>query len=288
MCGQCGIILGRKRRKADEQKMLHDIFTRLLILNEARGKDATGMMTMQRDGLWSLYKENIPVRQFVKSEDFQDTIEGVSDKTTLLAGHARWATVGKASNPRNNHPIMAGHVIGTHNGTITNANEAAKMLRLPRNAKVDSEVIFRIATSVIDKSGYISLDKLKNKLYYLRGEMSAVLVSRTDPSRVLVLKGTKPLHLRYSKKARVIVYSSEDIPLDAVLENTNLKWEKVNLKKNTCMEVYCIKPLQFSMTPFSIQKPLPVYKATTARSYYDFNNEYDYPTSAARFYDGRR
>ena len=43
MCGQAGIILGRKRRRAKERDHLAWLFTQLLLLNEPRGPHATGV-----------------------------------------------------------------------------------------------------------------------------------------------------------------------------------------------------------------------------------------------------
>ena len=37
MCGQTGIILGQKRRRAEERDHLAWLFTRLLVMSERRG-----------------------------------------------------------------------------------------------------------------------------------------------------------------------------------------------------------------------------------------------------------
>ena len=65
--------------------------------------------------------------------------------STALLGHTRWRTRGDPGNNANNHPIRAGDIVGTHNGTLYNADALFRRLRLPRFAEVDSEVIFRMA-----------------------------------------------------------------------------------------------------------------------------------------------
>ena len=40
MCGQAGIILGEKRRRAEERDHLAWLFTRLLVMSERRGVHA--------------------------------------------------------------------------------------------------------------------------------------------------------------------------------------------------------------------------------------------------------
>lgn len=43
MCGQVGIILGRKRRRPDEQDYLRELFIRMLLHSEERGPHASGL-----------------------------------------------------------------------------------------------------------------------------------------------------------------------------------------------------------------------------------------------------
>ena len=43
MCGLAGAILGEKRRRPDELRIISGIFTELLVLNEVRGRHAAGV-----------------------------------------------------------------------------------------------------------------------------------------------------------------------------------------------------------------------------------------------------
>lgn len=56
MCGQCGIILGKKRRTREELDNLGGMFTALLQYNERRGKDATGIFIAEKDGIGKILK----------------------------------------------------------------------------------------------------------------------------------------------------------------------------------------------------------------------------------------
>lgn len=270
MCGQAGLILGKKRRTKAERKELLNLVAQLLILNQSRGTDATGVVVVDSDGGYSLYKSDVPAREAILDKDFKDVfnLKEFTEKTTLIAGHTRWATVGKPANPRNNHPIVAGSVIGTHNGTITNADQVANSLGVQRRAEVDSEVIFRIATTLCLNSGRIDMDKLKDKLYFLRGEMSSILVSRHDPETIIVLKGTKPLALRYCKKARAVIYSSEAFHVNAVTLGSSFNWRPIKVKKNRYLRFHHQSINKYFIGEFSIQNKLPKYSASkTRRSY---------------------
>lgn len=56
--------------------------------------------------------------RFVTDKAFAELLAGINNRTTLLLGHTRWRTRGDERGNSNNHPIRAGEVIGTHNGTI--------------------------------------------------------------------------------------------------------------------------------------------------------------------------
>lgn len=216
MCGQVGVIFGVKRRRQAEVDHLVDVFLRALVLSEKRGPHATGVAWVNRDGLHSVYKQPVPAARFIRDEVLHEVITEVDTSTTVLLGHTRWRTRGDERNNANNHPIRAGNVIGTHNGTIANADYLFERLELPRFAEVDSEVIFRIADSTLD-GGVLQIVPLARGLSLCRGQMSAVMLSKLDPESIVVVKGNKPLELRYHAKRRAILYASEAAFLDMAL-----------------------------------------------------------------------
>ena len=216
MCGLAGVILGKKRRRAEEREHLAWLFTRLLVLSESRGPHATGVAWLNRDGEHRLFKRPVSAGQFVIDKAFHEVMSGIDNRTTVLLGHTRWRTRGDERVNRNNHPIRAGDVIGTHNGTIYNADYLFRRFKLRRFAEVDSELLFRLAARAA-RSGRMDVEWFKERLRRCRGQMTAVLASRLDPETILVLKGNKPLELRTHRKHRAVLYASDPAFLDAVL-----------------------------------------------------------------------
>ena len=53
MCGLAGAILGKKRRRREELRVIAGVFTELLILNQSRGTDASGVAVVRKDGSWT-------------------------------------------------------------------------------------------------------------------------------------------------------------------------------------------------------------------------------------------
>lgn len=85
--------------------------------------------------------------------------------------------------------IRSGIIIGTHNGTIYNADYLFRRLGLPRYAEVDSELLFRLADRFAP-DGTIDGRGFRKALRLCRGQMSAVLASRLDPGPLLSSRET--------------------------------------------------------------------------------------------------
>ena len=179
MCGQVGIIFGKKRRRIAEREYLNEVFIRMLLCSEERGPHASGMAWLRTDGDFRLFKRPIRAHRLVRESTFHELMAEVDNQTTILMGHTRWRTRGSETNSRNNHPIRSGIIIGTHNSTIYNANYLFRRLGLPRYAEVDSELLFRLADRFAP-DGTIDGRGFRKALRLCRGQMSAVLASRLN------------------------------------------------------------------------------------------------------------
>ena len=248
MCGQAGIILGQKRRRAEERDYLAWLFTELLVMSEKRGPHATGVAWLNRDGDHQLFKRPVQATQFVTDKAFHEILAGVDNRTTLVLGHTRWRTRGEEQVNENNHPIRAGDILGTHNGTIYNANYLFRRFKLRRFAEVDSELLFRLASRAA-RNGPIETIRFKDRLKLCRGQMAAVLASRLDPETVLVLKGNKPLELRFHARHRAVLYASDAAYLDAVLDEER-GWCELSIPPMSMMVFRHRMLADFSMEPF--------------------------------------
>ena len=233
MCGQVGIIFGKKRRRITEREYLNELFIRMLLCSEERGPHASGIAWLKTDGNYGLFKRPIRAHRLIKGSAFYDLMDKVDNHTTILMGHTRWRTRGSETNSRNNHPIRAGIIIGTHNGTIYNADYLFRRLGLPRYAEVDSELLFRLADRFAP-DGNIGGRDFRKALRLCRGQMSAVLASRLDPGTITVLKGNKPLSLRYSRKHRAVLYASEAEYIEAALDDLR-GWRELEIPPLTML-----------------------------------------------------
>ena len=216
MCRLMGIILGDKTRRRAELDRLAEIFTYLLVSGEPGGPHATGAMWMNGDGEYELFKRPMPASEFIRQPAYHHLLAGLTSRTTVLMGHTRWRTCGSERNNGNNHPVIAGDVMGTVNGTIVNADDLFRRFRYQRTAEVDSELLCRIVHGAT-RTGTLDLSYLRQRLALCRGEMSAVAVSRRMPGEVIILKGNKPLAFRFHVKRQVVLYATEGAHLDAAI-----------------------------------------------------------------------
>lgn len=253
MCGQVGMIFGSKARSQEDLDYLKWLFVWTLLVHEKRGPHATGVAWLKHNGEHSILKRPTKASELANASEFREFLGSIDSDVTWLAGHTRWQTRGDASNNANNHPIRAGSVIGTHNGTILNADYLFERFYLPRHAEVDSEIIFRLADATL-RDARIDLPVLKRRLMLCRGLMSAVLASKSDPETVVVIKANKPLTLRYSAQFDVLFYASEACFLDVVLVGME-GWRDILIKPMSLVKFHCNSlpdlermPLRFSAT----------------------------------------
>lgn len=251
MCGQAGVIFGDKPREQKELEYLLKLFKYLLLRSEERGPHATGASWIDKHGEHQIFKRPVRACEFIKDSVFTELLSGTCEGTTWLAGHTRWQTRGDARNNANNHPIRAGNVIGTHNGTILNADYLFDLFKLPRFAEVDSELVFRLADSVLTRDGRINIRKLKTHLARCRGQITAVMASKLDSETVVVAKGNKPLELRYHEDLNVIVYASDSDYMNSVLTPA-LGWREIQIKAMSLITLHCGDLMGFSSVPFRL------------------------------------
>ena len=212
MCGQCGIILGKKRRTRKELEALGNMFTELLRYNERRGRDATGIFVADQSGIGKILKAPVSAICLTESIEYQNAIQEIGNRAVALIGHTRFRTVGTPVINENNHPIQTQFCVGTHNGTITNHEELFRIHDWERIGQVDSEAIFRCADNCIH-DGKLDMEEFSKKLKEFSGTMSFILYNRREANVVYIGIGNMPLCLLYHAKLRCLCYSSELMPL---------------------------------------------------------------------------
>lgn len=200
MCGICGV------HRFSDAPLQRDMIDLLILNNQNRGLEATGIALQQADGQVVVHKNNVTPFLFVSSHEYKAFMdEHLKPDTVTALGHTRKVTKGSPRVNNNNHPMFAGVTAVVHNGQIHNDDQMFKDMKLDRKAETDSD-IFR---AVLDKDGFTR--KAISNLSRLSGNGAFAAISPKYPGKLLLGRSGNPLELAATPD--FLMFSSEKGPL---------------------------------------------------------------------------
>jgi glutamine---fructose-6-phosphate transaminase (isomerizing) len=201
MCGIIGYV-----GPSEAYPILLDGLSRL----EYRGYDSAGVATIVDSG-------KLEVRRAKgKLENLRLLLADSPLQGHIGMGHTRWATHGRPSE-ENAHPHRAGPVAVIHNGIVENYIELRTEL-LARGHKLRSETDTELIPHLIEeklKTGRGLTEAVREAVTRLRGSFSIVVMSETEPDKLVAAKTATPLVLGLGDAENFI---ASDIP--AILQHT--------------------------------------------------------------------
>jgi glucosamine--fructose-6-phosphate aminotransferase (isomerizing) len=219
MCGIFGIArTGSQSEPARARDAM--IMTMLGVLSEERGKDASGIafvnvaQSSKTATAPSLEDAKSPYLEIDNSVIVKDTKPfrelPLADMSALLVsapvmlGHTRWATQGAADELQNASPLLAGSLIGTHNGDVevTSIPEHARHTKVA-NGATDTELLYLAMNDARkDRS------ELTKVFRGIKGRAALAFVDRTRADRLYLARTTlSPLAYAYTADGS-FVYAS--------------------------------------------------------------------------------
>lgn len=182
MCGLLGFI-----GESKNPYLTFDLTTKLLLVSEIRGFDATGYWATEKesDGKIAYYKEGIPAEEFVKKDEWK-LIEKFNPN--LLIAHVRKTSTGVGASffNQNNHPFVSydKSLAIIHNGRIEE-NEYQRLKDCYElNSECDSEIILRIIENGTDNR-LIGIKEVFSNIQ--NGHMAVAVGERAKDKRFLWL-----------------------------------------------------------------------------------------------------
>jgi glutamine---fructose-6-phosphate transaminase (isomerizing) len=177
---------------------------------EYRGYDSAGIATLGDN-------HTLEIRRAKgKLENLRKLLAEAPLAGTIGIGHTRWATHGRPSE-ENAHPHKAGPVAVIHNGIVENYLELRAAL-LARGHKMKSETDTELISHLIEeriKSGKGLTEAVREAVLEIRGSFSIVVLSETEPDKLVAAKTATPLVLGFGVGENFV---ASDIP--AILEHT--------------------------------------------------------------------
>ncbi len=177
---------------------------------EYRGYDSAGIATVVEGG-------RLEIRRAVgKLDNLRRLLAEAPLSGTIGIGHTRWATHGRPSE-ENAHPHKAGPVAVIHNGIVENYLALRAQL-LDRGHKLKSETDTELISHLVEerlKGGLDLTEAVRQAVLELRGSFSIVVLSESDPQKLIAAKTATPLVLGLGAGENFV---ASDIP--AILEHT--------------------------------------------------------------------
>lgn len=211
MCGIAGFCLHPDEHNIDTPKLARE----LLLNIEIRGRDATGAAWYEGDTLM-VQKDGMKASHFVKWCDLP-----LGATNVIL--HTRMGTKGTEKDNNNNHPVVAGNIVGVHNGMCYNDDYLFKRMGLTeyRVGEVDTEAIFAAIAYGMQKGedGKPRLfADIRNIMEEIEGSAAiAWLEIEGDPNIMHLARiSSSPLVLAETKGGSLIFASTEEAIRKAV------------------------------------------------------------------------
>ena len=198
-----------------------NVFQDLLIMDQLRGFDSTGVCIVNREKVYGTLKGVVSPANLLASETYQNMVK---TPTLVAMGHNRAATKGTIIKD-NAHPFTHGHIVGMHNGTATSVTSLLDHTKFT----VDSDNIF------------YHISKLGIKDLWTKYYGAATLAWWDDKEKVvkLIRNYQRPLYLGISTDNCVVYWASEKPMLECALARRN---QKVNdIIEVTTNNIYTIK-----------------------------------------------
>lgn len=208
MCGLAGIQLYPTEREEEKWQEIRQLFTRVLICNEERGRDSAGVAVIQSDGSYRIFKQPVPASDLVKMKPYQEVLDTINAETVCILGHTRMPTKGSRWNNNNNHPLLGEYTLGVHNGRIHNDDALFDEFNFPRRGEVDSEIIFRLLDRVSPTAKKRYPAHVRESAALLRGKLASLYIDLRDPAQLIVIKRDNPLSLHYEPSLQALFFSS--------------------------------------------------------------------------------
>lgn len=210
MCG----LFGYSFHTQPGKNQLRSMMTALMLNNDRRGGKGWGMF---------LPKNNQVMRGVTSiAKGWGDRSWWWLDQPMLLA-HTRYPSIG-AVKKANSHPFRKGHIVGAHNGCLSNHSELNKLYE--RKFEVDSEHIFQ----------HLAEGK---EMYDVEAYGAITWVDQKDNAQeIKVCKFNNGILSVWRVENHGIVYSSEADAVEEALDIAGLKGVNLRLDED---QIYNIK-----------------------------------------------
>lgn len=218
MCGLCGSFTqkGKVLSKRDTTVRAR-VLEGLLLANQQRGTDSTGVAAIGFDGKYDLNKVAVHAAKYIERDAVKSLLR---TDAPIMIGHTRMTSMGNDVTDENAHPFVEGNVIGAHNGVINN------YMQIDRTVNVDSQAVFRLLDKHPDSYDYV-FDKVS-------GSCALTWWDARDPEAMYIIAHSNPLSVAIVPRIKTVYWSSLSDHLETVMRVAyGSAWQSMEVKKDT-------------------------------------------------------
>lgn len=210
MCGLAGLSTSPTDRKINARKAAEA----LLMGIQSRGRHATGAAWYrpEHDDV-ALTKVPAPAARFIPARGHL-----LPKQTPAMILHTRYATHGTVTERGNNHPVVHGAIMGTHNGVLKNPAELYARAGRTAAHEVDSEAVMALLNTDAHPA---------EVLPHLRGDAALAWIDLRDPATLHLARVTgRPLCIAQTAGGSLL-YASTLHALQDTARECGLKFDYV-------------------------------------------------------------
>jgi len=221
MCGIIGIVAPT----ASQEWKFH-ILQRLLSESQTRGRDATGIAFLQKNGKALILKDGVEADKFIETSKFLKLKERIPQ---IVIGHTRSASrfkvnyrgsgtvIADAEDNKNNHPFYSSQsgLTLVHNGLMDDdfwrdSTGEEDGIMFPCESQTDSEIFLRVLETFHLRVGGELLENIEDTAFNVSGDYTLAILKDGKPDNLWLVRHSKPLSIAYIPSVHAIIFASEE------------------------------------------------------------------------------
>lgn len=182
MCGIVGMIGPINQQEAE-------LFKDFLDVCQVRGRDATGVFIVNKDGDYDHVKRVGTPSILYEHVTYQEIVEKANN--LAIIGHCRKKTIGDNVS-KNAHPFDTTNVLGIHNGTLRGYHSWPEH----KFSMVDSQSLFERLSNIGAKDLFETVDGAYACIWYDKNDKTINIIRNSErPLYGTLTEGTRPILL---------------------------------------------------------------------------------------------
>lgn len=243
----CGLVGAIAKTTSGFWSTDGDIFKEMLYCDVLRGRDATGVYGVTKNGNVAYAKQATPGGWFISSAEYKDWEKRINPDFHVMVGHNRKATHGDKKD-KDAHPFVNKRIVLVHNGMIRNHKDFCKDSTVDSNAianALETRDYKDVLKEVNGAFAFIWYDLENKLLHFVRNKDRPLSIIETERSWYMASEGMMAHWIASRNNQNVL--SATLIP-EGVVHTIEIQQDKPKFIETEKVELYTPKTYVYSGT----------------------------------------